>query len=696
MRKAKFFIKWHFVALLFAITASSCTSEKEISKKKSNREYIYRGSGNPYLPLWEHLPDGEPRVFEDPDNSGKYRIYIVGSHDVTAEGYCGMDTRIWSAPLEDLSEWRDEGSVFSYEVDGQFDVFYAPDLVELIRKDGTKEYFLYPHSRGHGRIPMVAKSNRPDGPFEVINITEDGKKALPGSIMGFDPAVYIEYVTDKNDPDYEIGFRAYGYWGFKHSQAGQLDQNTMYSLRPGNEMIDYFIPAGKSYGEINDPVGIEYPNVYPDQDLGAFNFFEAASIRKIGNKYVWIYSGYSGPDYGLDSSNSTLRYAYGDSPLGPWKSGGVLVDSRAPVLSENGDAIVSSYSGHNTHGSLELINEQWYVFYHRAPRSFGYARQAMVAPVTVLWDDDLVAEGGHVHISAFDPYTDDNTWAVKAINGSVYKGAEVTSEGFHIYGLDPYQYYSAGYACYLSNTGSQQDSWDIWDNNMSITEVKNADVIGYKYFGFGGLDNDVKGLKAFEGTKEGNNTAFNLFLMPKTEHDFKVNVWLNGPWDNEIWNGKRIGEIIVPAKSANKITKFTVDVSDMVDGLNKKHAIFLTVEGNGSEALCDLIGLGFSSRQKEIIRPEAPEVSIVVNGQNIDLPDTPVRATNENGIVGYDLYETSYKVAINAESPKVAATTNNKQVKIEIKQAESVPGTAVLKCDYKGVVKTYRVVFNVK
>src|SRR5574344_2466592 len=21
---------------------------------------------NPYLPLWEHLPDGEPRVFEDP------------------------------------------------------------------------------------------------------------------------------------------------------------------------------------------------------------------------------------------------------------------------------------------------------------------------------------------------------------------------------------------------------------------------------------------------------------------------------------------------------------------------------------------------------------------------------------------------------------------------------------------------------
>ena len=28
------------------------------------------GAQNPYLPLWEHLPDGEPRVFEDPDQPG--------------------------------------------------------------------------------------------------------------------------------------------------------------------------------------------------------------------------------------------------------------------------------------------------------------------------------------------------------------------------------------------------------------------------------------------------------------------------------------------------------------------------------------------------------------------------------------------------------------------------------------------------
>ena len=168
-------------------------------------------ASNPYLPLWEHLPDGEPRVFEDPDNPGKYRIYIIGSHDVRANSYCGPDIRAWSAPVEDLANWRDEGSIFTYQVGNQWDVMYAPDLVELRKKDGTKEYYLYPHSRGRNREAMVAKGNRPDGPFTPINMTEDGTRTVRGSTMGFDPAVYIEYITDESDPDYEIGFRAYGY-----------------------------------------------------------------------------------------------------------------------------------------------------------------------------------------------------------------------------------------------------------------------------------------------------------------------------------------------------------------------------------------------------------------------------------------------------------------------------------------------------
>ena len=578
------------LAILLAV---SCGSNKSANTKAYDNKQA-TVSANPYLPLWEHLPDGEPRVFEDPDNPGKYRAYIIGSHDLRYTSYCGPDIRAWSAPVEDLSNWRDEGPIFTHYVNGQWDVMYAPDLVEVKRKDGNKEYYLYPHSRGPGREAMVAKGDRPDGPFTPINLTEDGANTIPGSIMGFDPAVYIDYITDPNDPDYEIGFRAYGYWGFQRSLAAELDQNTMYSVRPGKEVIDYFIPASSRYGVIRDPEGTKYPNVYPDEDLGAFNFFEAASIRKIGNKFVWVYSGYSGPDYGLSSTNSALRYAYGDSPLGPWKSGGVLVDSRAVVLNEDGSALQTTYAGHNTHGSIEKINDQWYAFYHRAPRGFGNARQPMVAPVTIEWDEASVADGGKVVIRAYDPYAENSIWTAKDSNGNEYKGAEVTSEGFNIYGLDPYKYYSAGYASYLSDIGLQQDSWDIWDNDMPVSNVKDKDIVGYKYFGFGGLDKDTKGLKAFKGTEPGNETSFNLFLRPRTDKEFKVNIMLDGPWENNVWNGKKIGEIKIPANSLQEITKFSVNVSEYVDNLDKKNAIYLVAEGN-SGVLVDYIGLGFSS-----------------------------------------------------------------------------------------------------
>ena len=696
-----------FAVLLLCFSCQTTGDNNQLESTQPFTKSTYRVVGNPYLPLWEHVPDGEPRVFEDPNNPGKYRFYIIGSHDVRFNSYCGPDIRAWSAPVEDLSEWRDEGPIFTYPIDGQWDVMYAPDLVEVRRKDGTKEYYLYPHSRGRNREPMVAKGSRPDGPFTPINMTEDGMSTVPGSIMGFDPSVYVEYITDPNDPDYEIGFRAYGFWGFQRSFAAELDQNTMYSLRPGTEIINYFIPSSSRYGVIRDPEGTVYPHIYPSEDIRSFNFFEASSIRKVGNKYVLVYSGYSGPDYGLSSTNSALRYAFGDSPLGPWKSGGVLVDSRAPVLGQIDTALQTSNAGHNTHGSIELINDQWYAFYHRPPRGFGNARQPMVAPVKITWDEKSVAQGGRVIIKAYDPYPEDNTWTAKDRKGREYTGSEMTSEGFNIYGLDPYQYYSAGYACYLSDIGIQQDSWDIWNNHMPITNVMNGHIIGYKYFGFGGLDEDKKGLKAFEGTKPGNNTTFNLFLRPKTMGAFNINVWLDGPWDNDTWKGTKIGEINVPANAAQETTKFSINVAEFVDRLDKKHAIFLVAESGGTGAgtgrgpgaggLFDLIGLGFSSDKKEIIRPVAPTVNIAVNGVILDLPATPVRSTNANGIVGYDLYEAIVPLAVNFTGiPKVSAYVSNPEVKVAITQAKSTSGTAVVQFDYKGVVKTYKVVFTSK
>lgn len=658
---------------------------------------------NPYLPLWEHVPDGEPRVFEDPDNPGKLRAYIIGSHDVKNTEYCGPDIRMWSAPVEDLSQWRDEGPIFTYYIDGQWDTMFAPDLVEVKDKaTGKKTYYLYPHSRGWQRVPMVCKSDRPNGPFTPINLTEDGHKCVDGSMIDFDPSVFIENITNKKDKDYDKGFRAYVFYGFQHSTAAEMDQNTMYSVRPGTQIHDYFIPASARYGEVRDPEGTQYPALYKGQNPGEFNFFEASSIRQVGNKYVMVFSGYSGPDYGLGSTNSALRYAYGDSPLGPWRSGGVLVDSRGVVLNEDGSALTTGNFAHNTHGSLQEINGQWYVFYHRPPRGFGNARQTMVAPVKIEWDKKPVAKGGQVRIVGYDPYAKDNEWTAKASNGNHYTGAEVTSEGFQIFGLDPYKYYSAGIACYINDNNAMQDQRDVWNNTMDLAGLKNGAIVGFKYFGFGGLQQDTKGCKAFEGVKKGDDVQINLDITRGTDNqDVKVHVMLDGPYANATWNGKEIATINVPAGKRGTRVTLSEKVS-AIEGLTGKHAIYFVVEGPEVKepeqprwgrqqrpqrpfGLLDMHGLSFSKAGMTAPQaPIVPQVTINVDGSNLVMPQQPLLSTNQNGYTQTDHYQVYGRLLNNSV---IKATATDPSVKIEV--GKITDGRATVKATYNGVTKTY-------
>lgn len=92
---------------------------------------------NPYLPLWEYVPDGEPRVWGN-------QLYVYGSHDVAGSTqFCEGDYVVWSAPLEDLGDWKYEGISYPYtattaslEEGGNL---AAPDCVQ--GPDGR--YYLY-------------------------------------------------------------------------------------------------------------------------------------------------------------------------------------------------------------------------------------------------------------------------------------------------------------------------------------------------------------------------------------------------------------------------------------------------------------------------------------------------------------------------------------------------------------------------
>ena len=65
---------------------------------------------NPYLPGYEYIPDGEPHVFDG-------RVYVYGSHDRFQAGmFCLNDYVCWSAPVDDLGNWRYEGVIYHKKI----------------------------------------------------------------------------------------------------------------------------------------------------------------------------------------------------------------------------------------------------------------------------------------------------------------------------------------------------------------------------------------------------------------------------------------------------------------------------------------------------------------------------------------------------------------------------------------------------
>ena len=292
-------------------------------------------------------------------------------------------------------------------------------------------------------------------------------------------------------------------------------------------------------------------------------------------------------------------------------------------------------------------------------------------------------------------------WTAKASDGNEYTGAEVTSEGFQIFGLPPYNYYSAGYACFVYGPNSNQwmqDNHDVWNNSMDLAGIQNGGIIGFKYFGFGGLAQDAKGCKAFEGTKPGDGTKLTLNLTPGGKGAFKIHVLLDDPW-----KGKEIATINVPA-DAKGVIDCVADVP-AVEGLTGKHALYLVADGpdvqqpqqpqgqwgrrgpqqpQRPQGLFDLHGRGFGKSGNPCVAPRVPQVTITVDGKQLNIPDTPIRSTNANGLTDaahYQLYapmKAGAKIEVKASDPSVTYTIST-----------GTEYRATVKATYKGQTKTF-------
>lgn len=508
---------------------------------------------NPFLPLWEYIPDAEPYVFEDPDKPGEYRVYIYGSHDSAIKDYCGYEQVTWSAPVNDLSNWRYDGIILkvTHDRDGQLlhpdgrgDMLYAPDVTVRTEKDGTKTYFLYPNNQENNRKGMVARSKRPDGPFEVINWNKDNPQKCDGPLE-FDPAVFI-------DDDGKV----YAYWGFERSYAAELNPETMATIKPETLVKDLI------------------PGYHQDK---LFRFFEASSMRKIEDKYVFIYSRFT-PDgeFGLPESNYTLAYAYGDNPLGPFTYGGTIIDGRALKQFPDGKWMSTATAGGNTHGSLFEANGKWWVVYHRQTGLDEYSRQAMAAPINISVEK---GKGGRVTISQ----------------------AEYTSEGFNVKGLNPLHRTAAGTACYYTGPKPSEHEWPNkthygsyiqptrvdWNQMVRSYTLKTpvcpvvnntaGSVVGYKYFDFSAMSDT--------GTLTVN-------LKPHGV-DGVINVMLGQPTTSE--GGIHIGKLSINKNMQQHPTELSCTVKGLQQLTSKQALYFVFESKDKQQSLCDFYDFIFSN-----------------------------------------------------------------------------------------------------
>ena len=323
---------------------------------------------NPYLPSYEYVPDGEPHVFNG-------RVYLYGSHDrFGGAGFCLNDYICYSADVSDLTDWKYEGVIYRKEQDPRnqnipenapeqrllfgimpeapgdlnlrgIHAMWAPDVA----RGGDGKYYLYYCLDFLPEIG-VAVCDSPAGKYEFLGFVRHGDGVPLGDREGdleqFDPGVFIDddntvYLYSGNAP-----MKKENDYGRQGSQVMRLmpDMLTL-AEEPRKLMPDVLCSEG---------TGFE-----------GHEFYEASSIRKRDGRYYFVYS---------SVQSHELCYAISDRPDAGYHFGGTLVDIGDVFLDgrTKGEAVNSLG---NTHGGIEKIGREWYVFYHRQTNRTNYSRQ---------------------------------------------------------------------------------------------------------------------------------------------------------------------------------------------------------------------------------------------------------------------------------------------------------------------------------
>lgn len=383
---------------------------------------------NPYLPPWEYIPDGEPRIFGD-------RLYIYGSHDrFGGNWYCENDYVTWSAPLSDLSDWRYEGVIFRKEQDKRGGNLYAPDCVQ--GPDGR--YYLY-YSKDDSSVIGVAVCDTPAGEFQFY-----GEVSYPdGRVLGDSESEYFMF-----DPSVLIGDgRVWLYSGSsKRSTTTKIKRNmagcTVTELEPDMKTV-------------KTPPRVVLPGT---KSWNTEAYFEGPSARKIGDLYYIVYPVRNG---------SGLHYATSKYPDQDFVHRGPL-HSTSDVGINGHSRLNPVYPMGNNHGGLAELDGQWYIFDHRQTNGTQFSRQGVAEPVTIGPDGTIKqVESTSCGLNG-KPLRDEGEYpayiACSLMAGKVF--------GVPLPVLCPK----------VTQSGEDGDE----DADFYIADMKNGGCAGYKYFTFQG------------------------------------------------------------------------------------------------------------------------------------------------------------------------------------------------------------------
>jgi len=452
---------------------------------------------NPYLPLNEYVPDGEPHVFGD-------RVYIYGSHDaIGATEYCPGDYVTWSAPLDDLKNWKYEGVIYRRTQDptnakGRMQL-WAPDVCQ--GPDGR--YYLYYCFSFYPEIG-VAVSDSPAGPFEFYGHVQYGDGRILKEFMPFDPAIL-----------HDDG-RVFLYYGFapggekKMEMPEITEEDILKAPESSREMLRLVstIKFGKSsmVAELEtDMITLKEtprPLIPSENDtkgtsFEGHGFFEASSIRKMNDRYYFVYSSHKSHE---------LCYATSDKPDRDFVYGGTIISNGDIGL--NGREVPTRYTGNN-HGGIVVINDKPYIFYHIQTDGTEFSRQGCAESIVIKED------------------------------GSIEQ-VECTSCGLNGGPLLADGSYPASIACYMRcpktpndidyNRPVMKEITRVTEayNQSYVTDIMEGTKIGYKYFAFLGasmMTIEIRG--AFEGNiiistdEAGNNVIGEIEIQMNNKNDWR-------------------------------------------------------------------------------------------------------------------------------------------------------------------------------